>query len=136
MNYSDIKIGDKATIEKTFTKEDVIEFSKLSLDTNPIHLDSEYAKNSIFKENIVHGLLVSSLISAVLANKLPGTGTIYMSQELKFLKPVYFNDNCIASVEVVEKKDAKNIIILNTTVCTNSTDNVVITGQAVVKKPE
>ncbi|SHH30350.1 3-hydroxybutyryl-CoA dehydratase [Anaerosphaera aminiphila DSM 21120] len=59
-----------------------------------------------------------------------------MSQELKFLKPVYFNDNCIASVEVVEKKDAKNIIILNTTVCTNSTDNVVITGQAVVKKPE
>ncbi|WP_276317190.1 MaoC family dehydratase [Anaerosphaera multitolerans] len=122
-------------MEKTFTREDVVEFSKLSLDVNPIHLDEEYAKNSIFKQNIVHGLLVSSLISAVLANKLPGNGTIYMSQELKFVKPVFFGDKCIATVEVVEKKDNKNIIILDTKVYTNDTDNVVITGQAVVKKP-
>lgn len=134
MNYQDIKIGDHATIEKTITKEDVEKFAELSLDTNPVHLDPEYGKNSIFKDNIVHGMLVSSLISAVIANKLPGEGTIYMGQDLKFLKPVYFNDHCVARVEVVEKRDDKNMIFLDTTVYVNEPENVVISGRAVVKK--
>lgn len=134
MNYEDIKIGDTATIEKIITKEDVEKFAELSLDTNPVHLDPDYGKNSIFKDNIAHGMLVSSLISAVIANKLPGEGTIYMGQDLKFLKPVYFNDRCVAKVQVVEKRDDKNMIFLDTTVYVNEPENVVISGRAVVKK--
>lgn len=136
MNYADIKVGDRATIQKTIRREDVVQFAELSLDTNPVHLDPEYGKNSMFKDNIVHGMLVASLISATLANQLPGNGTIYMSQELKFMKPVYFGDTCTATVEVIEKKDEKHIIILETTVSANEPDNIVIKGQAVVKKPE
>lgn len=134
MKYEDIRVGDKASIEKVITKEDVFKFAELSLDTNPVHLDPDYGKNSIFKDNIVHGMLVSSLISAVIANKLPGNGTIYMGQDLKFMKPVYFGDRCVAVVEVAEKRDDKNMIFLNTTVYVENEDNVVITGKAVVKK--
>lgn len=133
MEYNNIKVGDFASVEKVITKEDVFDFARISLDTNPVHLDPEYGKNSLFKDNIVHGMLVASLISAAIGNELPGNGTIYMSQELKFVKPVYFGDNCKAVVKVIEKKDEKNIIILETIVYAN--DDIVIKGQAVVKKP-
>jgi len=135
MEYNEINIGDKAAIEKTITKYDVELFAKLSLDNNPLHLDPEYGSTSIFKDNIVHGILVSSLISAVIGNLLPGHGTVYMSQSLHFKKPVYFGDKCIAEVEVTAKKDEKKIIFLNTIVYVESKENVVITGEAVVKKP-
>lgn len=135
MKYEDIKLGDKASLEKVIIKEDVETFAKLSLDTNPIHLDPEYGKSSMFKNNIVHGMLVSSLISAVIGNQLPGNGTIYMGQDLKFLKPVYFADKCIAEVEVVKKRDDKRLIILDTIVYVDSKENIVIKGQAIVKKP-
>lgn len=104
MTYEEIKLGDSAFITKTITKEDVEEFAKLSLDINPIHLDQEYGKSSIFKDNIVHGMLVASLISAVIGNDLPGHGTIYLGQDLKFMKPVYIGDPCTATVTVIEKK--------------------------------
>ena len=135
MKYEDIKIGDKASVEKTITKEDVVDFARLSLDTNPVHLDEEYGKNSMFKDNIVHGMLVASLISAVLGNELPGNGSIYMKQDLKFMKPVYFGDTCKAVVEVIEKNDEKHIVTLKTTVSVGSDDNIVIKGQASLKKP-
>ncbi len=134
MNYNDIKIGDKAKVVKAFTKEDVQSFAELSTDKNPVHLDEEYAKNTIFKRNIVHGILVSSLISSVLGTKLPGEGSIYMSQELKFLKPVYIGDECTAEVEVLSKRDDKQILVLKTTVTTNNSETEVITGEAVLKK--
>ena len=135
MTYEEIKLGDSAFITKTITKEDVEEFAKLSLDINPIHLDQEYGKSSIFKDNIVHGMLVASLISAVIGNDLPGHGTIYLGQDLKFMKPVYIGDTCTATVTVIEKKDEKDIIILDTVVSAGNDENVVIKGQAVVKKP-
>lgn len=134
MNYNVIKIGDKAKVVKAFTKEDVQSFAELSTDKNPVHLDEEYAKNTIFKRNIVHGILVSSLISSVLGTKLPGEGSIYMSQELKFLKPVYIGDECTAEVEVLSKRDDKQILVLKTTVTTNNGETEVITGEAVLKK--
>lgn len=132
MEYKDIKIGDKATVKKAFTREDVVNFAELSTDNNPIHLDKDYAEASIFKKNIVHGMLVSSLISSVLGTKLPGEGTIYMGQELKFLKPVYYGDECTAEVEVLSKRDDKQIVVLKTTVYTSNGE--VVSGQAVMKK--
>lgn len=134
MNYTEIKVGDTASVSKTFTAEDVANFAELSTDNNPIHLDKEYAEGTIFKKNIVHGILVSSLISSALGTKLPGHGTIYMGQELKFLKPVYIGEECTAKVEVLSKRDDKQIIVLKTTVTTNNGQTEVISGQAVMKK--
>lgn len=133
MNFTDIKIGDTETVSKIFSREDVVAFSELSTDYNPVHLDEEYAKNTIFKGRIVHGLLVASLISSALGTKLPGEGSIYMSQELKFLKPVRVGDKCTAKVVVLSKREDKQIIVLETTVTVN--DGIeVISGQAVMKK--
>ncbi len=134
MNYLDIKIGDVATVERIFMREDLEKFAELSLDYNPVHLDEEYGKNSIFKGNIVHGILVASLISGTLSEKLPGNGTIYVEQDLSFVKPVYVGERCTASVRVLDKKDSKNIITLETKVYIGSEENLVIEGKAVVKK--
>ncbi len=132
MNYEDIKIGDKATIEKTFTSEDVFTFSEVSVDKNPLHLDEEYAKNSLFGKRIVHGMLTASLISAVLGTKLPGENTLY--QSLKFTHPVYIGDHCVAEVEVISKRDDKKMLTLKTTVTTNNGATEVVVGEAIVKK--
>lgn len=134
MLYSDIKIGDKATVVKAFSEADVANFAELSTDDNPIHLDKEYAANTMFQKNIVHGILVSSLISSALGTQLPGEGSIYMSQELKFVKPVYIGEECTAEVEVLSKRDDKQIIVMKTTVTTNNGETQVISGQAVMKK--
>lgn len=134
MNYNDIKVGDKATVTKAFLEVDVANFAELSTDNNPIHLDKEYAAGTMFKKNIVHGILVSSLISSALGTQLPGEGSIYMSQELKFMKPVYIGEECTAEVEVLSKRDDKQIIVMKTTVTTNNGATEVISGQAVMKK--
>ena len=82
-----LKIGDKTQFTKSFTAEEVILFAKISGDDNPIHLDAEYAEKSIFKQKIVHGFLVGSLISAAIGKNLPGNGTIYLNQSMKFWLP-------------------------------------------------
>jgi 3-hydroxybutyryl-CoA dehydratase len=129
-----IRIGDKASLEKIFTKEDVVSFSILSLDINPLHLDEEYASHSIFKKPICHGFLVGSLISAVIANKLPGIGSIYLSQKLDFCKPVFYGDKIKAEVEVFEIIQEKKIVKLFTT-CFNQNNELIIKGEAVLKVP-
>jgi dehydrogenase with maoC-like domain len=129
--FSDFYIGQEATLSKTFVFNEVVAFSELSLDRNPIHLDKEYAKKGIFNDLIVHGLLTSSLISAVIANKLPGPGSIYLSQSLKFLKPVYHNEEVVAKVKIVDIKPEKLIIMLETRCFVN--DIIVLDGIAVVK---
>ena len=129
--FSDFYIGQEATISKTFVFDEVVAFSELSLDRNPNHLDKEYAKKGIFSDLIVHGLLTSSLISAVIANKLPGPGSIYLSQSLKFLKPVYHNEEVVAKVKIVDIKHEKLIIMLETQCFVN--DIIVLDGIAVVK---
>ena len=98
----------------------------------PRHLDEEYAKTTIFGKRIVHGILTSGLISAVLANKLPGPGTIYLGQELKFTAPVFLGDTITAEVEIAEIREDKHIVKLNTT-CYNQDGKAVITGAATVK---
>ncbi|MDD3832218.1 MAG: MaoC family dehydratase [Clostridia bacterium] len=132
MKYSDLYVGQKDSITKTFTDEDVRKFSQVSLDTNPIHLDEEAAKNSIFGRRIVHGIATCGLISAVLANKLPGAGTIYLGQEARFTAPVFLGDTITAECEIIELRDDKHIVKLQTT-CTNQDGKAVITGVATVK---
>lgn len=132
MTFSELKVGQRASIQKTFTSSDVEAFAQVSMDTNPIHLDEEYAKTTVFGRRIVHGILTSGLISAVLANKLPGPGTIYLGQELRFTAPVFLGDTITAEVEIAEIREDKKIIKLNTT-CTNQDGKAVITGLATVK---
>jgi len=132
MTFNELKIGQKASVQKTFTAADVTAFAGISLDVNPIHMSDGYAKNTIFGKRIVHGILTSGLISAVLANKLPGPGTIYLGQELKFTAPVYLGDDITAEVEVAELREDKKIVKLHTT-CYNQDGKVVISGLATVK---
>ena len=131
--YDEIKIGDEAEISKVVTEEDSQKFSEVSLDTNPLHLDEEFAGKTIFKKRIAHGIIGASLISAVLGTKLPGVNTIYMSQTLNFLAPVYIGDEITARVKVVKKRDDKHMIFFETVVV-NQDGKKVITGEALVKK--
>lgn len=127
-----IKVGKSAYLEKIFLEQDVVTFSKLSMDTNPIHLDHDYAKNTIFKNNIVHGFLVGSLISAVIGTILPGPGAIYLHQDLNFKRPVYIGEKVKATVTIDEIRQDKPIIRMST-VCTNERSEVVVDGYAIIK---
>lgn len=126
-----LNIGDRASISQLITERDVIRFAELTGDINPIHMDKFYAEQTIFGERIAHGMLIASLISAVLGMKLPGPGNIYISQSLKFRAPVKFGDVIEAEVEVIEKIPERNRVRLRTT-CRNQDDTVVLEGEAVV----
>ena len=132
-NYEDIHIGDKASFTKTISESDVYQFAGITGDYNPVHINSEYANQSVFKERVAHGILTAGFISAVLGTKLPGTDTIYLSQNLDFKAPVKIGDTITAEVEVLEKKDRKKIIRLRTIV-KNQLDVIVVDGEAVVMK--
>src|SRR5256884_9514216 len=94
-------VGTRATHERTITDSDIVRFAEVSGDRNPVHLDAAYAARSPFGQRIAHGFLIGSLISAVLGTDLPGPGTIYLGQTLKFLAPVHINDSVTVSVEVI-----------------------------------
>lgn len=132
MTFNDLKIGQTASIQKTFSAADVTAFAGVSLDVNPVHMSEGYAKNSLFGTRVVHGMLTASLISAVLGIQLPGPGTIYLGQELKFLAPVYLGDDITAQVEIIELRPEKKVVRLNT-VCVNQDGKTVISGVATVK---
>lgn len=133
MKFEDLKIGMFEEVGKTITETDVVNYAGLSLDINPIHLNNEYAKNSIFKERIAHGMLTSGLISAVLGTKLPGEGSIYLSQTLKFVAPVKIGDTVTAKAEITDINYEKRIITLKTT-CMNQNKNIVVDGEAKILK--
>jgi acyl dehydratase len=127
-----LQVGDKASIKKAFTEDDVFTFASLSTDTNPLHLDRKYAANTIFKNRIVHGMLVSSLFSGLIGVVLPGIGSIYLGQNLTFKAPVRIGEQVTATVEIMNIRQDKPIVTLKT-ICTDSQGNVVIEGEAVVK---
>lgn len=133
ISYADIKIGDQASLSKTITEYDVYAFAGVTGDFNPVHVNAEFAKKSLFKQRIAHGMISAGLISAVLGTELPGIDTIYMNQELSFLAPVLYGDTLTATIECVEKDDAKHRIIFKTTV-TNQDGKVVTDGKARVMK--
>jgi acyl dehydratase len=128
---SSIQVGSNASIKKTISDEDIRMFASISGDSNPVHLDDDYAANTRFGRRIAHGMLVASTISAVLGEHLPGHGSIYLGQSIKFLKPVYIGDEITTRVEVIQLREDKPIATLRTT-CTNQQDEVVIDGEAVV----
>ena len=135
LNINQITIGQSASFSKTITETDVYMFAGISGDLNPAHINEEYAKNTLFKGRIVHGMLVSSLISAVLAMQLPGPGTIYLKQDLKFLAPVRISDTVTATCTVTQKIDEKNRVVLDCMV-TNQDGVTVISGEAMVMPPK
>ena len=124
-------IGDTASISKTITDADIQAFAEVSGDHNPLHLDEAYAAKTRFGRRIAHGMLSASLISAVLANELPGVGSVYLSQTLKFVKPVFLGDTVTARVTVIGIRDDKPFITLET-VCVNQHDETVLKGEATV----
>ena len=132
MNYL---IGTKDSVTKTISETDVYLFAGISGDFNPIHVNRVEAKKSVFSKQIVHGILVGSLLSNVIGMKLPGPGTIYMEQNLKFLKPVYIGDTITACAEISEIiNETKNILRMSTK-CINQNKELVVDGYAVVKAP-
>lgn len=133
VRYEDIHVGDKASLSKTISEYDVYAFAGVTGDFNPVHVNAEFAKNSLFKQRIAHGMISVGLISAVLGTELPGIDTIYMNQELSFLAPVLYGDTLTATVECIEKDDKKHRIIFRTTV-TNQNDKLVTDGKARVMK--
>ena len=132
MTFQDLYIGQKASIQKTISAADITAFAGVSLDVNPIHMSEKYAENTPFGQRIVHGMLTAGLISAVLGIQLPGPGTVYLGQELRFVAPVFLGDDITAEVEIIELREDKKIVKLNTT-CYNQDGKAVITGVATVK---
>ena len=135
LTMQEIKMGDSASFTKTVTEADITLFAGYSGDFNPAHINAVDAEAGMFHGRIAHGMLSAGFISAVLGMYLPGPGTIYMGQELRFVKPVYIGDTVTATCTVVERNEEKNRLKLETVV-TNQKGDKVITGTATVMPPK
>lgn len=131
----ELKIGDSAQISKTITEGDIELYARATGDFNPIHLDQAYAEKTMFKGRIAHGILSLGLLTNVLGNILPGHGTIYLSQEIRFLAPVRIGDTLTARVEVIELIPEKNRAKFKTT-CINQEGKEVADGIAWAMPPK
>ena len=129
----DIEMGMTRYIRKIITDRDIEQFAEISTDHNPVHLDDDYARDTIFEGRIAHGMLTAGLVSAVIGEQLPGHGTIYMSQNLKFLAPVRPGDLVHAEVKVVDMVIDKRRVKLDCR-CEVNGKNVLI-GEAIVLAP-
>ena len=129
-----LKVGDAAEFAKTVTETDIYLYAGITGDFNPAHVNEEYAKSTFFKTRIAHGMLTAGFISAIIANQLPGPGTIYLKQDLSFLAPVHIGDTITGKVEVLELME-KNRVRLKTT-CTNQEGVVVLSGEGLVSPPK
>ena len=128
--FEELRVGMSATYAKTITEADIVLFAAVSGDNNAIHTNEEFAATTIFKGRIAHGMLSASVISAALANKLPGPGAIYMSQNLRFRAPVRAGDTVHATVTIKELNPEKRRVLLDT--CCRVSDKVVIEGDALL----
>ena len=135
MTIQEMKIGDHASVTKTVSETDVYLFAGITGDLNPAYTNEVAASKTMFKTRIAHGMLGAGFISAVLGMYLPGPGTIYMGQELKFTKPVHIGDTVTATATVEEIILEKNRVILDTTVV-NQDGEIVIKGKATVMPPK
>ena len=135
MTIQEINLGDSARVAKAVTETDVYLFAGITGDLNPAHTNEVSASQTQFGGRIAHGILGAGFISAVLGMKLPGPGTIYLGQELKFTKPVYIGDTVTACCTVNEILPEKNIVKLET-ICTNQRGDVVIKGMATAMPPK
>jgi 3-hydroxybutyryl-CoA dehydratase len=130
-----LQVGDVAEFAKTVSETDIYLYAGITGDFNPAHVNEAYAKNTFFKTRIAHGMLTAGFISAIIANQLPGPGTIYMKQDLSFLAPVRIGDTITARVEVLELNLEKNRARLKTT-CSNQDGLIVLSGEGLVSPPK
>ena len=135
LKFAEIQVGDTASFTKTLAEADIYNYAGVSGDFNPIHVDDEFAKTTRFGQRIAHGLLTASFVSTVIGMHLPGKNALYLSQEMKFVKPALIGDTLTATATVLEKIEAKKILVLETVV-TNQKQEVVLAGQARVMKME
>ena len=133
-SYDDIQIGQTASVTKTISEYDIYSFAGLTGDFNMTHVNEPYAKSTLFEGRVAHGMLTASFVSTVLGMYLPGAGTIFISNMANFLAPVRINDTITATCEVIEKLE-KGKIKLKSTI-TNQRDEVVMTGESIVKAPK
>ena len=132
---AEIQIGDAAEFSKTVSETDIYLYAGITGDLNPAHVNAAYAEKTFFKARIAHGMLTAGFISTILGTLLPGPGTIYLKQELRFLAPVKIGDTITARAEVTAKVEEKNKITLKTT-CSNQDGTMVLDGEAVVSPPK
>ncbi|EKQ57570.1 MULTISPECIES: MaoC family dehydratase [unclassified Clostridium] len=135
LTIKELNIGDKASFQKTITETDVYLYAGITGDLNPAHINQVEAEKTMFQGRIAHGMLTAGLVSAVLGMQLPGPGSIYLGQELKFMAPVRIGDTIKAEVEVIEKFEDKNRIKLST-ICTNQNGVEVLVGVATIMPPK
>ena len=135
--FEEITVGETASITKMISEADIVNFAGIIGDFNPIHVNPEYAKTTMFGERIAHGMLTASFISTLVGCCLPGINALYLSQEVKFVRPVKIGDTITAQAEVLEKIEEKRRLVLKTVVV-NQRGEIVIDGKATVmimKKP-
>ena len=131
--YEDIYVGQSASFSKTITEADIVLFSGVSGDFNPVHVNEEYAKTTMFKARIAHGMISGALISSVLGMKLPGPGCIYVSQSMKFKAPVFIGDTVKAQVEVISLVPERKFVTFKTTCWVHK--KLVVDGEATLLVP-
>ncbi len=135
LSIQELNVGDSSEIKKLFSEQDVMNFAEITTDKNPAHVDKDYASKTMFKKQIVHGMFVGSLFSAIFGVQMPGLGSIYIKQSLKFTKPVYFGDEITAKVVVKELKYDRNRVVFDC-VAVNQNDETVIVGEAEIMPPK
>lgn len=134
LKIDELKVGMSASVNKLATDSDIVGFSEVSGDYNPIHLDNDYAKKTKFKKRIAHGMMSASLFSGIFGTKLPGIGCLYLSQELKFKKPIFIDDEVVATVVITKICLRTQKVTFNTTCSVD--DVIVITGVAEIYIPK
>jgi 3-hydroxybutyryl-CoA dehydratase len=132
--FTELEVGQSSTYGRTISEADIVLFAGVSGDDNPVHLNEIYASESMFRGRIAHGMLTASYISTVIGTRLPGPGTIYLGQNLRFLAPVRAGDTVAATVTIKEIDPAKRRLTL-TTVCTVG-ETTVVDGEAIVMLPK
>ncbi len=132
--FDDIFVGQTCEHQTTVSEQDILLFAKVSGDNNPVHLDENFAKTTPFGERIAHGMYTAALVSAAMALELPGPGSIYLTQTMKFRQPVKIGDTLTIRIEVTRKRAGKNFVIF-TTLVTNQHGKKVLTGDATAQVP-
>jgi 3-hydroxybutyryl-CoA dehydratase len=128
----EMKVGQIIKKSKIFDRQSVINYAKLTGDFNPVHFDEIYASKTVFKKPIVHGPLVLTMVTTIFANEFPGPGSVYLSHNVKYISPVYYEDTITAILEIVEI-NLKNHIFIKTT-CINQKGVIILDGIARLKK--
>lgn len=129
-----LAVGDKGSFTKTISEADVFAFADISGDFNPLHIDEEYARRSVFGRRIAHGILTAGIISTVLGAELPGLGTVFVELHIKFLKPVFLGDTVTATATVMEIVNPKRVRML--VACLNQQGEDVAVGNALIVPPK